>query len=183
MFGNRQQGSSFGYSLFSRLGTGRLWCAALLLMGCFPNALQGDGKVIAPRNYNGSLEETGQEAIIIFRSGNEEHSAVEDLILKIRVEGDADHFAWVIPFPNPPETFKEDSGIFRELFDYVQQRKIDSWKKKSKGTDKKDGAANKAEAVEVISRKIVGDFEITVVRGKRRSWPESLVKRKWLSTA
>ena len=40
----------------------------------------GDGKVMPPHDYKGSLEEKAQEAIIVFTPGTSEKSAVQDLI-------------------------------------------------------------------------------------------------------
>lgn len=51
-----------------------------------------DGIVVAPGKYKGSLQEKSLEAIIIFEP-SERHGAIEHLIIKIRVEGDVDHFA------------------------------------------------------------------------------------------
>lgn len=129
------------------------------------NVILGDGKVMPHRDYKGSLEERSQEAIIIFESAQSEGEAVEDLILKISVAGDAEKFAWIIPFPNEPETEKADPELFKELFEYVQFRKS-ARRLKGRQSDTKSADASVAanEQVEVVSRKIVGDFEIAVVR-------------------
>ncbi len=139
----------------------------LILLTAFPiQNLYADGLVIPPRDYKGSLEERAQEAIIILDRGNDTKTAIEDLILKIRVEGNAKQFAWIVPFPAAPETFKEDPEIFKEIFDYVQRRN-------SRGDGKKQGGKTtsalndaKSDGVEVISNKIVGDFDVTVVKEK-----------------
>ncbi|MCG8583904.1 MAG: hypothetical protein MI757_04240, partial [Pirellulales bacterium] len=79
---------------------------------------RADGKVVPLRDYKGSLEERAQEAIIIFNSSDTPGEATEDLILKIRVDGDAEEFAWIIPFPNAPDTHREGPKLFSELFRY-----------------------------------------------------------------
>jgi len=117
-----------------------------------------------PLDYVGSLEEVAQEAIIIFRRGDGEQSAVEHMILKIRVEGDAENFAWIIPFPSVPEVNKESPNLFRDIFAYVQQRKIRMPRKKVEGKSAGVESSGGAAAVEVLSRKTIGDFEIAVVR-------------------
>src|SRR5262245_27878118 len=72
--------------------------AAFLL--AFASSALGDGKLVRPREYEGSLEETSQEAIIVFQGGDDARSAREYLILKVSVKGGAlAEFAWVIPFP------------------------------------------------------------------------------------
>ena len=55
--------------------------------------VQADGKLVPPRDYDGSLEEHAQEAIIISKGGTETKSATQQMILKIRIQGDVDHFA------------------------------------------------------------------------------------------
>ena len=120
-----------------------------------------DGKIVPPRDYKGSLEERGQEAILIFdRPG--EGKAIQDLILKVTIEGNAREFAWVIPFPNPPETFREDPALFSELFRYAETRATRS--RSHKSGDAKSAAADKAKGVEVISRKVVGNFDVAITR-------------------
>lgn len=65
--------------------------AALSLAWCgYSTQAFADGKLVRRREYKGSLEEKAQEAIIVFKEGDGEHSAVEDLILKISVVGNAE---------------------------------------------------------------------------------------------
>lgn len=136
-------------------------------------AVRADGVVRPPRDYEGSLEETAQEAILILYE-TDSGTMMEDLILKIRVEGDAERFGWVVPLPNPPETGKEDAKLFQELFDYVEARRP----RKTKGLASERGseADSAGRGVEVISRKIVGSFDVAVVRetepGRLNAWLE-----------
>jgi hypothetical protein len=145
----------------------------VILAILFPLAALADGIVRPPRDYKGSLEEKAQEAIIIFR-GTNSGEATEDLILKVRVAGEAKSFGWVIPFPNRPEVEKEDARLFQELFDYVQARRP----RKKSGGFKTDGMAapKTAEGVVVLSRKIVGNYDVAVVRenepGTLNAWLE-----------
>ena len=128
-----------------------------------------DGKVIPPREYAGSLEEKSQEAIIVFTPGTAGESAIEDLILKIEVEGKVDEFAWVVPLPNRPETREEDAALFKECFDYIQSH-LRAPKHKSGGFANKEAATDEArskeQAVEVLSREVVGSYDVAVVREK-----------------
>jgi hypothetical protein len=78
------------------------------------------------------------------------------------VQGEVSQFAWVVPFPSAPEVHKEDSKLFRELFDYVQAQRYSP--AKTPGTKLADGKAEASEAVEVIARKIVGSYDTAVVR-------------------
>lgn len=125
---------------------------------------RGDGLVKGPAKYQGSLEERSQEAIIIFQS-SAQGDAVEDLILKITVEGEADNFAWIVPFPNQPQTKKADPVLFQQLFDYVQYRlrfkKSDSAKRGGKFAG---GGFMAGDAVDVLSREVVGSYDVAMVR-------------------
>ena len=96
-----------------------------------PSQLAADGFLKGPVDYHGSLEEKSQEAVIIMNTFAAPGEATEDLILRISVEGDVDHFAWVIPFPNQPEVNKADGVLFKELFEYVQDRLDTQNKRKS----------------------------------------------------
>jgi hypothetical protein len=145
----------------------------LLVFACFLafscNWGLADGKVVPPRNYKGSLEERSQEAIIIFHSGSSERSAKQDMILKIQVEGDAKEFAWIVPFPSAPKVTKEDPKLFTEVFDYVQYRKHTSGKTdgaKSESPRASNDAARPDSKVKVISRQVVGEFDVVVVQEK-----------------
>ncbi len=140
-------------------------------------ALAGpDGKVFRPIDYNGSLEERAQEAILIFHKGTEKKSAVEEMILKIQVEGEVDAFAWVVPMPKPPEVFREDPKIFAELHDYVSHRLATQSKARARGPGAKALGSEQDGKVEVISRKIVGSYDVAIVRenaaGALNGWLE-----------
>jgi len=132
---------------------------------CCP-AAWGDGVMVGPRDYKGSIEERAQEAIIIFHGAKTTGGAVEDLIFKITVEGKARDFAWVIPFPNEPVAAKEDAALFRELFDYVEARKNAMHRKQKygKGVMGISPAPEADEGVEVLSRRIVGKYDVAMVR-------------------
>lgn len=125
-----------------------------------------DGLVRPPRDYEGSLEERAQSAMIVFTPGTESKSAVEELILKIRVEGAVEDFAWIVPLPNAPQTAKEDPKLFGELFNYVQARKAPPTPKKGRFRKSSGEARAPAAKVEVISREVVGSFDVAVVKEK-----------------
>ncbi|MBN2492655.1 MAG: DUF2330 domain-containing protein [Planctomycetes bacterium] len=151
-----------------------LWLAAVCLA---PLPVRADGKLVAPREYPGSLEEKAQEAILVFHGSGEPGGAVEDLILKITVAGPdrdtaARTFGWVVPFPNPPTAAKEDPRLFRECFDYVQARSAGlATKGPRKALEGKED-----QGVEVLSRKVVGTYDVAVVReraaGALNEWLE-----------
>lgn len=143
--------------------------AAVLLAVVFvpfgSSRLLGDGKLMRSRGYEGSLEEKAQEAIIILQPSKIPGKASEDLILKITVEGEVERFAWVIPFPNEPVVEKADAKLFKELFDYVQYRQR-SLSPKGKKFGMGGGAMGAAEGVDLLSRKIVGSYDVAIVREK-----------------
>ncbi|MHC4600562.1 MAG: hypothetical protein ACYS47_16320, partial [Planctomycetota bacterium] len=64
-----------------------LLLTGMLLSLALSGAALADGVLRPPRDYKGSLEERAQEAIIVFHI-TESGEGVEDLILKVRVEGD-----------------------------------------------------------------------------------------------
>lgn len=132
-----------------------------------PTRVAADGRVFPPRQYHGSLEELAQEAIIIFHDSDLRGGATEDLILKISVQssGEVRNFGWVVPFPQEPAAHKEDARVFREMFDYVTARTQRRWGRGGLG----DGEgvpkmAAEPQAVDVLSRKIVGSYDVAVVR-------------------
>jgi Uncharacterized protein conserved in bacteria (DUF2330) len=146
-----------------------LFLAAWSSLGSLGNpAARGDGMVMAPREYKGSLEELAQEAILVFHPGDEKRSATEDMILKIRVRGDVERFAWIIPLPTEPTTFPEDPALFQELHRYVQARLLEQSARSMKGASDDVKSAAPAPgamaAVEVLSRKDVGSYDVAVVR-------------------
>jgi hypothetical protein len=118
-----------------------------------------------PRQYQGSLEERAQEAILIFQEGHDEQPALEDMILKVGVRGQADHFAWVVPFPQEPAVKKESAALFRELHLYVETRLA---RRSQAAHGAKAPAEVKAEdarpGVEVLSRQVVGSYDVAVVK-------------------
>ena len=152
---------------------------ATLLLICLTisTTALADGKIVPPRNYKGSLEEKAQEAIIIYNQGSGTTESTQDLILKIRVAGSADQFAWVVPFPNEPKAARENAKLFQELFQYVDARKRYRPKKGKFEQLAKGAADTKPNSdVEVLSRKVVGNYDIAVVREKKAG---SL--NKWLT--
>lgn len=135
-----------------------------------PQHTWADGLVKAPRNYAGSLEESSQEAMIVFEAGQGGHPSRQTLVLKIQVDNDQplNQLAWVVPFPVEPEIHEAPTGLFKELFDYVEARKRARSHKPALGA--KTAADNAMEAepdAVVLSRKIVGSYDVAVVEEKR----------------
>ena len=141
------------------------------------NTVFADGKIVMPLDYEGSLEESAQEAIIIFTGNAKKGEFNEDMILKISVIGEAKNFAWIVPFPNEPEIEKEDNKLFEELFDYVESKRIrHRGNFEGEKDDAKSAAEEGKEAVKVLKREIVGSFDISVVQeieaGTLNDWLE-----------
>jgi len=156
---------------------------ALALAMLLPSVTLADGMVIPRANmprakakYEGSLEERAQEAIIIFHGSDKPGKATEDLILKITVEGSADDFAWVIPFCKEPRVKKADAALFKELHDYVHYR-LEPKPEKEKAMGGMGGIGvmgGRRKDVTVLSRKVVGSYDVAVVRentpGRLNGW-------------
>lgn len=163
----------------SQPGRCLLW--TILIMLAATPMVRGDGKLFRPRDYQGSLEERSQEAIIVFQESDQESGSFEDLILKIDVKGQTDKFAWVIPFPKEPKVEKEDAKLFQELHNYVETQMYNSraGKGNEKGKDKDKGSKGAPEErpVEVLSRRVVGSYDVAVVRenqaGALNRWLEA----------
>lgn len=137
----------------------------IVLCACIPSyGLFADGKMVAPRDYDGSVEQRAQEAVIIFHSSETKGGATEDLILKVHVESQAESFAWVIPFPSEPTVAKEDAGLFRELFSYVEARRRSRKAKPARKGTFGSAAAAERQGVEVLSRRVVGKYDVATVR-------------------
>lgn len=144
--------------------------AVVILLASDPS-VYADGKLMGPARYlglpyEGSVEEQAQEAVLIFHESAKPGEAREDLILRVRAEGEVSHFAWVIPFPSEPETAREEAKLFAELYDYVQARLVSRASKlaETKAEDEKSAHPKVEMPVEVLSRKIVGSFDVAVVR-------------------
>ena len=140
-------------------------CGWFVVIAAAPLAW-ADGKLVAPRDYKGSLEEKAQEAILVFQSSEKAGEATEDLILKIQIAGNPERFAWVIPFPHQPKIAKEDPRLFKELFGYVEARLRSMHKGKGAKLGAAEAQPQAVPGVEVLSRKIVGTYDTAVVREK-----------------
>jgi len=148
---------------------------ALLLTLLASRSAPADGIMLAKQGVLDAhaVSEKSQEAIIIFHDSKTAKKAIEDLILRVRVKGSVDEFAWVIPLPNEPKIAKADGKLFDELFEYVKQRKLDELK----GAKKKFGGMGMGGGmggVDVLSRQVVGSYDTAVVKenepGKLNEW-------------
>ena len=152
----------------------------ITVLPAFLSFSAADGLVVPPVGYQGSLNEKAQEAILIFLPGEEGKTSRQDLILKITVEGEAKEFGWLVPFPSEPRTGREDARLFRELHNYVQHRlrpAPSAGIAKSAPEALPSNSARPAQKVEVLSRKIVGSFDVAVVREN-----EAGALKEWLET-
>ena len=74
----------------------------------------------------------------------------------------AGQFAWIVPFPNPPEVAREDARLFEELRRYVSTGPEPRWSVLLR--PKMYGRSGPKSPVEVIQRKCVGTYDVAVVR-------------------
>ena len=82
---------------------------------------------------------------------------------------------------------KEEAKLFEELFRYVESRKAELSERKQDGFGAaKDTAAPGRKPVEELSRQVVGNYEVAVVReneaGALNRWLEKEA-RKWFSVS
>jgi len=74
--------------------------------------LFGDGGIFPPPGYY--IRENSQVAILKYDNGK------EDLILDVKISGNARDFAWVIPVPGLPSIDSVDARLFYKLQDYTR---------------------------------------------------------------
>ncbi|MCM8528694.1 MAG: DUF2330 domain-containing protein [Lentisphaeraceae bacterium] len=121
-----------------------------------------------PAKYEGSIQQTQQEGIIIYKDG------VQDLILKVdpKITGKTklDNFCWLITVPNEPEKYDVlDEAIFESFFD-LKTKYLVKPKRESRGIGCSEKSSmekvSKAyEGVELGKYTEVGDYAIQPVRG------------------
>lgn len=145
----------------------KLLLLPFLFLVTFPPTIFADGMVIPPIQYKGSLNETSQEAILIFHKGTEQQPSSQDMILKITVQGETKDFGWVVPLPNVPETGKADVAMFKELHDYVQARQPRTPKAPGAFKNGIDAKTEAAPAAQLIKREIVGSYDVAIVKEKK----------------
>ena len=135
-----------------------------------------------PKLYEGSIEQTQQEGIIIYDKG------VQDLILKVdpKITGKAqlENICWLITVPNEPDKYDVcDESIFETMYDLrrlhlVRKRSNTSIGCSKSSEDKAKDSAEKIEGVELGKFVQVGDYDIQPVRGVGKHALSGL--NKWL---
>lgn len=119
-----------------------------------------------PRSYKGSLEETGQQAVIFFADGREE--LVLRVDYKLGPEGKLpETLAWVVPTPTVPDHYAVASPkALEDLFRFGE----DTWNlergRNSLGEDQHS-------SIELLAKVTVGEYEIQPIRATgREAGPE-----------
>jgi hypothetical protein len=142
-----------------------------------------------------TLWESYQEAIIIQDRDALTGRALENMVLRIRVRSleDIDSFAWVIPFPNPPEAALEDTKLFEEIRRHVTgSGETSAGETPRGGGNQAAGATPSEEAriasrgaasgepsnVSVISRKVLGGYEVVIVRALEKGALEAWLEKE-----
>jgi len=131
-----------------------------------------------PKKYQGSIQQSSQEAVIIHENGQ------QDLILKVnpQINGKAapPYFAWIVSVPNEPDSYKLASKtIFKDMYkysrDYIAPQGDDFGE-----SDEGSPRGVKAEGVHLSKRVQVGPYHIQPIRGVGENALKGL--NKWLST-
>jgi hypothetical protein len=99
------------------------------------------------------ITEPEQKAIILFDAGT------EDLIISPAYKGSADRFAWVVPVPSRPRVQILNGAIFHELKNLLTPRRPITMNRRQSAP----GAAAPPR-VEVLERKIVGAYDVSVLK-------------------
>ncbi len=144
--------------------TGSIFATAAVTVGAILAATPFAAACIhAPRDYEGSLEETSQQALVFWADGREE------LVLNIAyevVKGDAPtSLAWVVPVPNVPDHYAvSEPGVFKELFDLTEVKRPGRGER-ARGTFG-DDEAEKENGIELLDPVTVGDYAIQPIKGR-----------------
>ena len=123
-----------------------------------------------PKLYEGSIEQTQQEGIIIYDKG------IQDLILKVdpKISGEAklDNICWLITVPNEPDKYAVcEKSIFQTMYELRRLHLVKPRRNTSIGCSKssedKLSEASKAlpGGVELGKFVQVGEYDIQPVRG------------------
>jgi len=110
------------------------------------------------------IYEPEQKAVIFYHRGREE------LILSVRYEGAAEEFAWLVPLPEPPGIEEADFAVFELMSRLAPSKRPHYGMSRNAGT-----LGMEEDNVEVIERRTVGAFDITVLRSSDAS-----ILREWL---
>lgn len=139
----------------------KLVARALLALGL---ALAGGSLAAAcihpPKDWKGSLSQTGQAALIFWKDG------VEDLVIKPTYESKSEaapaELAWVIPVPSAPKSYGTvDASVFQDLFQ--------AWEKhrpKARGLKGARGAAPRGNGIKLLAKAVVGDYTIQPIEAR-----------------
>jgi len=118
----------------------------------------GDGGFVSGHYYLGKIFQGEQMAVIKYEEG------VEDVIFKVKYEGEADEFGWIIPVPAQPEVdtkSEEFDKIFKELATLTQSSRI-GWTMKGRG-ENSEGYWSDAH-VYVVEETTVGIYNVAVIQ-------------------
>jgi hypothetical protein len=129
---------------------------------------------MVPAGYEGSISQSGQEAVLLWHDGREE------LILKIayQIKGAKmpDRFAWVITVPNEPEAYAvADAELFRQVHGWA----INLVTPRNTGGSKSDRSGAVTAGLEFGQAVKVGPYDIQPVRALGREALDGL--NAWLA--
>lgn len=121
---------------------------------------------MVPADYEGSISQKTQEAVIFYHEGRQE------LVLRInyRIAGEVmpNQFAWVITVPNEPDTYAlADEKLFAEMFDLSEKLKPAVKPYRSGGAGSFGGGSGEFgdTGVELGKQVKIGPYDIQPVRG------------------
>jgi hypothetical protein len=122
-----------------------------LMVSSFASA---DGMLIPPPSK--TMYETDQKAVIFYEDG------IENLVLSITFQGDAEDFAWIVPTPAKPEVEKSTKQLFERLDELTRPEQVVPTQRDGLGLY---GATNDVmeEKVTVLETKQIDYYEISVL--------------------
>ena len=141
--------------------------AALYVLLCAVRMVDADGvyfpKTDTSARYAADITEPEQKAAIIHYKG------LQRMILQVSFVGSADEFAWLVPTPSVPEVTACKQPVFHTLQQATAPR-IRYWFNADQHIQRLEAArgpsSEKKLDVEVVDRKQIGVYDVTVLRAK-----------------
>jgi len=113
-----------------------------------------------PKDWKGSLSQTGQAAMILWKDG------VEDLVIKPTYESKSAappaELAWVVPVPSVPKSYGTvEVSAFKDLYEAWEKARP---KLRSKGARSANGP--RAQGIKLLPKAVVGDYTIQPIEAR-----------------
>jgi len=128
--------------------------------GCYVPRLSLD-----PRSHARDIAEPSQKAIICHFDDHEQ------LVIQVSYKGDVNEFCWLVPTPTKPAVSIVKTPVFHALYEATAPKVVywldaDRRLGKGIGLGQHRGGSSPKLLVEVIERKQIGSYDVSVLRAK-----------------